>query len=66
MNDSELRALSDEIDKYRKLYYETCDKYYNCDECDVKNFMDWMYKDANLYMNRKFEIYLNKFYSKNN
>ena len=40
MNDSELKALSDEIGKYRKLYYEMCDKYYNCDGCDIKNFMD--------------------------
>ena len=40
MNDLELRALSDEIGKYRKLYYEMCDKYYNCDGCDVKIFMD--------------------------
>lgn len=40
MNDLDKKALSDEINKYRKLYYEMCDKYYNCDQCDVKNFMD--------------------------
>ena len=40
MNDLDRKALSNEINKYRKIYYEMCDKYYNCNECNVKKFME--------------------------
>ena len=69
-----IKGLSEYInDKIKIPHYtrilksnENTSYFYITKKCDVKNFMDWMYKDANLYMNRKFEIYLNKFYSKNN
>ena len=34
------------------------------DECKV--ILDWMYKDADIYMERKHDIYIKKFYSNNN
>lgn len=35
-----------------------------CTQKDVKIFLDWIYKDANIYLERKYERYYNNFYKK--
>ena len=40
MDTTELKKLSAEIDKYKDLYNEMCDKYDTCDQCDIGKFMN--------------------------
>lgn len=35
-----------------------------CTQKDVKIFLDWIYKDASIYLERKYERYYNNFYKK--
>ena len=39
--------------------------YIGCKD-NVKNFLDWIYKDATIYLNRKYDLYISKYYSEEN
>ena len=39
MHTTELKKLSAEIDKYKDLYNEMCDKYDTCGQCDIGKFI---------------------------
>ena len=34
-------------------------------KCQVKAFLDWIYEDADIYMERKYSLYLSKYYTDN-
>ena len=39
MDNAELKKLTNEIDKYKDLYNEMCNKYDTCSQCDVGKFI---------------------------
>jgi intein-encoded DNA endonuclease-like protein len=60
------KFLEEKLDIYSVVYHaenpQTGRLFINRKD-DTKKFVDYMYKNADLYMNRKHDIYIKKFYS---